>query len=274
MTAAPEAPRLDVAGRSDVGLARKDNQDHFLTAKLGKSLELLDTNLADTASLERFRDTRGVLMAVADGVAGSSDGAGASTTAVRVLAEHVQEVVGCYFADVLAEDVFLVSLEEAVQKAHEKVVAESEGERGAATTLTLAVVVWPRAYLVHVGDSRLYLKRGERLRQITEDQTLAEMLVGSGRMSEEEAAKAGMGHVLTSAIGGRAAAPTVGLVDLEAGDTVLLCTDGLNRHVDDDRIDAILEACVDSREAVDALVEEALAGGGKDNVSVIVLRAG
>ena len=171
------------------------------------------------------------------------------------------------------EHEFLGQLEAAVHEAHERVVAQSGGKgQGPATTLTMATLVWPRVYLVHVGDSRAFYLHKGRLKPLTRDQTTGEYMVDAGVWTEEQAAKAPMGGTLVSALGGDEMTVAVGLVDLQAGDVLLLCTDGLTRHVGDERIAEILKRAPDAETACRELVADALAGGGHDNVTVIVAR--
>jgi protein phosphatase len=136
----------------------------------------------------------------------------------------------------------------------------------------MALLVWPRAYIVHVGDSRAFYLRKGRLRQLTRDQTTGEYMVASGAWTEEQAKKAPIGGTLVSALGGQEMTPSVGLVDLQPGDTLLLCSDGLTRHVADDRITELLGRPTDAATACRELVDEALAGGGHDNITVITAR--
>jgi len=141
-----------------------------------------------------------------------------------------------------------------------------------ATTLTLVLLVWPRAYYVQVGDSRAYVRRGGRLQRLTRDQTLGEFMVSVGAWTDEKARMSSTAETLSSAIGGSELEPVVGLIDLAPGDSLLLCTDGLTKHVSDDAIAAAL-AQADSAEATSRkLVSDALAGGGTDNVTVVVVR--
>ena len=141
-----------------------------------------------------------------------------------------------------------------------------------ATTLTLLLLVWPRAYLMHVGDSRAYVHRGGRLRQLTRDQTFGEYMVALGAWSEEQAARAPASGNLSSAVGGSDITPVIGLVDLDPGDSVLLCTDGLYKHVSDEEITRVLGESSGSEPACRTLVELALAGGGTDNVTCVLAR--
>ncbi len=124
----------------------------------------------------------------------------------------------------------------------------SSRRRPSRTGPRLMVVLWPRAYIVHVGDSRAFYLRKGLLRQLTRDQTTGEYMVDAGAWTEEQARQAPMAGALVSALGADELTPAVGLVDLQPGDVLLLCTDGLTR------------------------VDAALAGGGSDNVTVVVAR--
>jgi protein phosphatase len=172
---------------------------------------------------------------------------------------------------VRAEHEFLDHLSMSVQQSHDRIQSEFGHGGGPATTVTMVTLLWPRAYFVHAGDSRAYFLRAGRLRQITQDQTMGDLMVDIGVMKEDEARKGGLFDVLASAVGGELS-PSVGLVDLEPDDVLLLCTDGLTRHLDDARIMAALTAAPDSATACRTLVDGALAEGGADNVTVIVAR--
>ncbi len=145
------------------------------------------------------------------------------------------------------------------------------GRRGPATTLTLVTLIWPRGYIVHVGDSRAYYLHNGKLRQITRDQTMGDLFVDEGVMSEGEVEKAGLRNVLSSALGADMS-PSVGLIDFEPDDVLLLCTDGLTKHVPDQAIHEALSRRETAEATCRGLVQGALAGGGSDNVSVIVAR--
>jgi protein phosphatase len=136
----------------------------------------------------------------------------------------------------------------------------------------MVMLVWPRAYVIHVGDSRVYVRRRGKLQRLTRDQTLGGYMVDIGAWTEEQAARTKTTGTLASAVGGTEITPVVGLVDLEPGDSLLLCTDGLNKHVSDERIGEVLEGPASAEEASRELLQEALAGGGTDNVTVVVLR--
>ena len=276
MTAAvTPAARVDAFGLTDIGRVRKINEDHFVIAALRKALELRQCSIADPQVFSRYEGPEALLFVVADGVGGQPGGAFASETAITTLVEYLGQAAGCYNnLDVRREHEFLEQLESAVRSAHERITREEGGAQGPATTLTMAMLVWPRAYLVHVGDSRaFYLRRG-RLRQLTRDQNMAEFMVESGAWTEEQARRARTGELLVSAVGAAERLPSIGLVDLQPGDTLLLCTDGLCKHVSDDRIAELLGRAESAEAACRELVAAALAEGGTDNVTALVARMG
>lgn len=267
---------VDASGLTDVGRKRKVNEDHFVIVSLQKAAQVRQTSLGDPRVFDRLSGPEALLFMVADGVGGRPGGALASETAVTAMVEYIGQAAGCFHnLDVDREHEFLEQLEAGVHQAHHRIMAEHGGGReGPATTLTMATLVWPRAYIVHVGDSRAFYLRKGLLRQLTRDQTTGEYMVDAGAWTEEQARKAPMGGALVSALGSNELTPTVGLVDLQPGDVLLLCTDGLTRHVPDERIAELLGRAPDAAAACRDLVAEALAGGGSDNVTVVVARAG
>jgi serine/threonine protein phosphatase PrpC len=141
-----------------------------------------------------------------------------------------------------------------------------------ATTLTLWLGLWPEAYLLQVGDSRCYLFHDGRLTQISRDQTMAQDLVDKGVMSRTGAFNSPWAHVLSSAIGGQQAAPVVTRITRDWGTVVLLCSDGLTKHVSDERIAERIAQMTSSKQLCEALLQDALDGGGSDNITIIVGR--
>ena len=263
---------LDVFGLTDIGKKRKANEDQFVIALMRKSLELEHTSLENTESLDRFGQATARLLMVADGVGGSVGGGLASSSAVQALTEYLGQTAGCYYKfDVDTEHEFLDQLEGAVQKAHERIQSHTPKGRGPATALTVVTLVWPRGYVIHVGDSRGYHLRGGRLRQFTQDQTMGELLVAEGVMTEEQARDSGMHNVLSSALGADYI-PSIGLIDFRFNDALLLCTDGLTKHVSDEEITAILERGETAESTCRELVDAALEAGGTDNITVVVCR--
>lgn len=271
-TAAMEV-RVDAAGLTDVGRKRKANEDHFVIVSLQKSAQVRQTSLEDPRVFDRLRGPEALLFVVADGVGGRPGGAIASQTAVTSLVEYISRAAGCFHnLDADRENEFLEQLEAGVREAHQRIVAEHGGREGPATTLTMATLVWPRAYIVHAGDSRAFYLRKGLLRQLTRDQTTGEYMVSMGAWTEDQARAAPIGGTLVSAVGADEMTPSVGLVDLQPGDSLLLCTDGLTRHVSDEKISELLQRPTDAASACRELVDEALAGGGHDNITVVLAR--
>ena len=266
---------IESFGISHTGNVRKVNEDHFVTAALQRAVQIRQTNLDDTNVFDRLSGPRAYLFAVADGVGGSAGGRVASAIAVATIVEYLGEAVGAYHgygADQLKD--FPEHLRTAVQRAHDHLVEtfRLQDRNGPATTLTLAMVVWPRAYIVHVGDSRVYHLRGMALRRLTRDQTVGEVLVSEHGMPREKAEQAGLYNVLASAVGARDMTPAVDFLSLEHGDTLMLCTDGLTKHVSDSRIAEVLGNTSDAETGCRSLIDLALSGGGSDNVTAVVAR--
>ncbi len=263
---------VDIAGLSHAGKVRSANEDHFAIMTMRKTVDLEATNLQDRTLLDRVRRPTSHILVVADGVGGAAGGQIASGVAVRAVIEYLAEAIGCaHDFDVDREQTFLEHLSHGVERGHERLREMFQVQGGPATTLTMVTLVWPRAYVVHVGDSRGYYLRGGKLRQFTRDQTMGDYLVDIGAVTEQHAEKAGLYNVLSSAVGADLV-PTVGVVDLADGDALLLCTDGLTKHVPDDQIASIL-ASGPAQSVAQALVDAALEGGGTDNVTVVVAKA-
>lgn len=268
--------RVESFGVSHVGHVRPTNEDHFVVASLQRSLQLRQSNLDDGGLLERLCGPMAYVYAVADGVGGVAGGDLASGLAVRTTIEYLSETVGSYHAVPAGQEQdFLAPLRDAVQRAHDRLLRSfpTEKRQGPATTLTLALVVWPRAFIVHVGDSRAYHFRAGALNRLTRDQTMGAYLVARQAMSEQQAERSGLNDVLASALGAADMTPAVGALDLEPGDVLLLCTDGLTRHLSDAEITAELGRGADPAATCRRLLEGALAGGGRDNVTIVVVQA-
>ena len=272
----PTSNNVDVFGLSHRGKVRTENQDQFLIASLHKLLRVHQSSLPPDDITNLVSESRGYILLVADGVAGRPDGQVASGKAVKTIAHHVTHLTDLYRRlDSNNEAVFVAELEKSVLKSHELLVEEGKKEyagRGGATTLTMVAVLWPKAYVVQVGDSRCYRLREGRLERLTEDQTIVQALLDNGALTQTEAHRSPLRGVLASALGGRDALPTIHATDCRWDDVVLLCTDGLTRHVSDDEIGAELRAPRTSQESCQRLVQLALDCGGEDNVTVVIGR--
>lgn len=272
----PSSADVDMFGLTDRGQVRRENQDQFLIATLHKLLRVHQSSLPADDITPLISDNRGFLFLVADGVGGRPDGQVASGTAVRSIAHYVTHLTDLYRRlDPEKEGAFLTELEESVRKTHEILRVEGEkeyGGKGGATTLTMVAALWPRAYLVQVGDSRCYRMREGQLELMSKDQTVVQALVDSGALSETEARRSPFSGVLASALGGSEASPQTRTVEILWGDVMLLCTDGLTKHVTDAEIEAELGQIRSAEASCRTLVGLALERGGTDNVTVVIAR--
>jgi protein phosphatase len=272
----PRDDEIDAFGVTHPGKVRENNQDHFLIAALHKRMEVLLTSLPDPDQAtggERLA----MLAMVADGVGGGPRGEEASRLAAEAITQYVTRSLHCYYtADSSNEQTFPQTLEEAALQCHMDISrqAQDDPERaGMATTLTLWLGVWPRAYLLQVGDSRCYILRDGALTQISRDQTMAQELLDQGVLTRTDLLDTRWAHVLASAIGGPAAAPVVTRLEQRWGDVGLLCSDGLTKHVPDERIRERLQSMTSAKQVCEALLQDALDAGGSDNVTVVVGRS-
>ena len=270
------AVALDAFGLTDRGLVRDGNEDHFLIARVNKSIDVRQTSLPSAAVAHEFGTAMGgYLLAVADGVGGRPEGEQASERTLSAMLSYMGRTASCFQSlETSEEHALLEKLEEVVRGVHTALLAEYGGVTASlpATTLTLVLLAWPRAYHVQVGDSRAYVRRGGRLQRLTRDQNLGEFMVSLGAWTDDPARMASTAETLSSAIGGSELEPVVGLIDLAPGDSLLLCTDGLTKHVSDDEIARALAQSESAEATSRKLVSDALAAGGTDNVTVLVMR--
>lgn len=282
-TRAPDEPRprddeLDLYGLTHTGRVRKENQDHFLLCTVHPQVVIHGTSLPDQETLPLRGQRLATIMLVADGVGGSAAGSRASRLATEAVMRYVSSTLRCYHTvGTSSEAEFLDSLRAAATEAHDTVRAESITELGGrqmATTLSLGIVVWPWLYVLQVGDSRCYVHENGELRQVTRDQTVAQSLVDQGVLPAEQAKASPLKHVLASAIGASESLPEVTRVNVkQRGTVILVCSDGLTKHVSDEEIGQALGAMQSAEQVSRQLVELALDRGGTDNVTLVVGRA-
>ncbi len=214
---------------------------------------------------------------MADGVGGRPGGDEASSLTLDAIVSYVTTSMRCFYKlDEQIPSDLLAELAQVVRESHDRLrshAMEAPDREGMATTLTMAHVLWPRVYVVQIGDSRCYHLRDGRLLQVTRDQTVVQDLVDQGALQPDEAAKSPFSSMLLQAIGGDSdVQPVISRVDMQSGDTLLLCTDGLTKHVPDAELEQALLAAPGAEDACHALRDTALERGGTDNVTVIVSR--
>ncbi|MDU1907221.1 MAG: Stp1/IreP family PP2C-type Ser/Thr phosphatase [Eggerthella sp.] len=202
------------------------------------------------------------LFAVADGMGGHAAGEVASEIAVRVLSELAPE-----HPDVEA-------LGRAIEEANRAVIQaarEGRGRQGMGTTMTAAMLEGERLVIAQVGDSRAYLLHQGKLQQLTRDHSLMADMIEAGQLTPEEARTHPQRSVITRALGSDAHLhPDIYEINVETGDRLLICSDGLSGMIFDDQIENTLRRVQDPQRCASQLVNEAIAAGGHDNVTVIV----
>ena len=277
-TIRPADEDLDLFGITHQGKVRSENQDVFLVCTVHPQVVVHGTSLADTEELP-LRGTRlATILVVADGVGGVAGGSAAARIATEAVTRYVTSTLRCYHAAGSAgEGEFLGALRAAALEAHDAVRAEAAAsldQQHMASTLTVGIAVWPWFYAMQVGDSRCYFFADGALRQITRDQTIGQDLVDQGVIPADQLERSPLKDVLSSAIGSEEALPVVTRVDIgKRGCVLLLCSDGLTKHVNDDEIASYLGAMSSSEQVSRDLVELALARGGSDNITIVVGRA-
>lgn len=273
----PLDEEIDLFGMTHVGRVRAVNEDHFVLCTLHHAMTVHGTNLREVERLPQRSQRLATVAIVADGVGGAAGGSAASALAVASVARYVGSALECLAAeDPGRTDEFRAALEAGALAAHEAVRGSAAADpalEGMATTLTLMISTWPHAYIVQVGDSRCYYWHDRGLQCMTRDQTMAQELVDAGVLSPEDAARSPLGNVLASAIGGGEARPVVASVTVQRGCAMVLCTDGLTKHVSDAEIADHLRDGTSSEQVCRALVDLALERGGSDNITVLVGRA-
>jgi protein phosphatase len=272
----PREDEIDAHGVTHPGKVRRDNQDHFLHCSLRRQTVVRGSSIPHAEDLVGESERLASLAMVADGVGGAAAGETASRVALTGIARYVTRSLRCYYRSEADGEELADALREGAREIHDDLRRRAEEDpevRGMATTLTLYLSVWPSAYLLQVGDSRCYLLRGDALTQITRDQTMAQEMVDLGIMKPEQVAGTRLEHTLTSSIGGSHTQPTVTRFEMDWNHVVLLCSDGLTRHVSDGRIGDVLRSMRSARQACETLLEDALAAGGTDNITVVIGRA-
>ena len=267
---------VDLGAISHQGLVRESNQDSYLVMKFGRSLENLMTNL-DDGLIEQTSSMIGYGMLVADGLGGMAGGDVASRLALSTMIELILDTSDWTLALRRQTDVMTVleRMTERFLQIDDILRREADDDQtlqGMGTTLTVAGALGSDLIIGHVGDSRAYLLHADKLTQLTTDHTLAQALIDAGVANPDDPASRSMRHVLTAAVGslGNHVVPQVQRIYLHGGDKLLLCSDGLTEMVEDQTIAQVLREAKSSQSACEDLLNLSLAGGGTDNVTVVL----
>jgi protein phosphatase len=255
--------KISIGKQTDVGCVREANEDSFY-------VELPEEGAPQgvAASSNRY-----ALLIVADGMGGQVAGKEASETAVEVVKAlfAAKAKTGKPLKDIKR---FLV---DAARDANKAVFKKGEAKTvNMGTTLTMAFIADHNAFIGHVGDSRAYHVRKREIRQVTEDHSLAEDMVKKGKATREEVRTSPMRSMLTRSIGTKkevAVDDPIG-IELEDGDCLVLCTDGLTNLVEDQEILSAIHNTADLQKACNKLVDTARKRGGHDNITIVAAEIG
>jgi protein phosphatase len=273
----PHRLRIKFGALTDRGRVRENIEDHFLVARLSKSMRVCKTSLPGEGET-LFSEEEGYLIVVADGMGGHAAGERASAMAVASIEEFVLNTLKWFLHLGGAEEHALVTeLRQSLEVADRTVIERARSNRalhGMGTTLTMAYSVGTNLFIVHAGDSRAYLFRNGELEQLTSDHTLVQALVDVGVISPDDARRDQRRHVVTNVIGGpsEGVSAEIHKLMLLDGDTLLFCTDGLTELVDDAAIAEVFTQRAEPEDACTFLVDLALGQGAPDNVTAVVVR--
>jgi PPM family protein phosphatase len=231
-------------GLTDTGMVRSVNQDSYY-----------------------IDDPKGRFFIVADGMGGHAGGQEASQLAAKQIQTYLEEHWD-------AEESSDILLKEAIELANQSILEDqnTHPERADMGTTVVLVMFREQPWCAHIGDSRLYRLRDAQLEQITEDHTWVGLALRSGEITKDQAKVHPWRHVLSQCLGRKELyGIDVQSLDVQAGDRLLLCSDGLTEEVADESIDELLGKSNDCEEAATALVEAAKSAGGSDNITVIIV---
>ncbi len=235
--------KLQVCAKTDSGLSRKNNEDRD------------------------FVDKERQLFIVADGMGGHAAGEVASRIAIEAAVESLQKT---------GEGRIQGQLEQAIETANNAVRKAANEHRewhGMGTTLTLLLLQQQTAALAHVGDSRIYRWNNSKLQQLSDDHSLAAEQLRLGILSISEVQASGLGNILLQAVG---LSPTLDIClkhfPVTPGEVFLICSDGLTNMLSDSEIEKVLQQDQSICHWTEELINQALAMGGKDNITIIIIK--
>jgi serine/threonine protein phosphatase PrpC len=241
---------LFVAARSDVGMIRAGNEDSFFA---------------------EANEKRGLFI-VADGMGGHAAGEVASEMAVQIISRELAGITEINNGDNAAA----VKVAEAVKKANSKIYERTITEvdkQGMGTTASVLILTGSRYLIGQVGDSRVYLLRDGKLRQLTKDHSYVQEQVDAGFLTPEQARYHPYSNVITRCVGASdSVEPDTYNGEVKTGDVYLVASDGLTGMVDDRRLQQLLFSRATPGRVVDALISEANGRGGLDNITAIVVQ--
>src|SRR5688572_11796512 len=275
----PMPPRpltVKALGTSGRGKLRTTDDDQLRLAALTKAMRVWQPSVPEPKL--QVGEERAHLFLVADGMGGHRAGERASTLAVVAIEHFTLNTFKWFFGsnDTEAQRV-LAQFQSALSQADARILEEAAEHpelSGMGTTVTMAFHLGAQLCVVHVGDSRAYVNRNGVLHQLTEDHTLMADMVRSGALRADEVAGHRLRHVITNVVGGKELGVKVEAraFEVQAGDRLLLCSDGLTEMVPNEAIASTLEAEPEPEAAAKRLLVQANDGGARDNVTLLIVR--
>lgn len=257
-----EVIHLQYCGKTDVGMKRNVNQDHFAIKEYAPGI---------------------LLAVVCDGMGGARGGREASCTATDSFVASMDSFVESHITEQHTIECTDAQIHRALRSAaatsNRAVFSraeEDESLRGMGTTLVAVLIIGKTVYTVNIGDSRMYILHGDSIEQITHDHSYVQYLVDTGRISAEEARTAQNRNIITRAVGTESSVDAdVFVTEIDcAGGAVyaLLCSDGLTNHIGSDELASIITSDAEVSLKADTLVSRANSYGGTDNITAVVIK--
>lgn len=269
----PRDDEIDAYGLTHPGKGLTGSPDHFLICSLPRRVNVHLSSLPPLDQLLPENPRVAFLAMVADMHFGGLKPEEESRVSMETITQYLACCIQCcYTTDGTDEHAFAHTLEEAALRCHLDLLRHDPRRRGLATSLALWVGVWPRAYLLQVGDSRCYASLDGELTQISRDQTMAQALFDRGILARTDAKDTMLAAGLASAIGDLQSAPFVTRLDQTWGNVGVLCTDGLTKHVSEERMGERLRSMTTAKQGCEDLLRDALESGASDSISIVIGR--
>jgi serine/threonine protein phosphatase PrpC len=246
-----------VGRRTHVGKVREINEDSLLCLTLSQVQQGVSQPVG--------------ILAVADGMGGHMKGELASSLTIQTILEKTTSELGALHKS--SRDEIAGWLKQTIQAANQAVYdSRKKADSDMGSTLVCALLSGNRAYLTHLGDSRVYLLREKSIQQLSTDHSLVQQMISNGEISQDEARNHPQRNVILRCLGEKPAVDVeIFTQDLLPGDRLLLCSDGLSGMLDDMKIQIICNESASPQMACDYLIDSANLAGGTDNISVIVV---
>lgn len=277
MTKDSSSRRVDTFGCSRTGAGHAVNGDQFLVAELKRAAQVHHASQSNLDDSRHFGANQAHVLLVADSSSAKPGRRSASSLVIDEVMDSILNVVPwSRDLDVVAEAALRQQLKKTVMRCNDEIskVALTMDDSGEmASTMTMAFVRWPTAFIVHAGDSRAFLLRDEDIEQLTTDHTFAQQMVDEGHMDPDRADTSRLARMLWNAVGGDSkVTPELTVKALRPGDSLLLCSGGLATSLDRNVIRDLCAAKTTSRKVCEELVRVAVREGSQDDLTAAMAR--